>query len=280
MPEARPGVRSARLRRAGGYAVALALAAVMLAPFVWMVSTSLMDELEVFRYPPPVLPRAPRWSNYPESLTALPFGRFFLNSAALAFWTVLGQVATGATAGYAFARYRFAGRGPLFLLYLGTLMVPTIVLLIPRFLLVDALGGVDTLAGLVSTELVAVWGVFLMRQFFLTLPRETEDAARVDGAGEWTVFWRVAIPLARPALATLALFAFVDAWKNFLWPLIVTRSLEHRVLEVGIASYHGLFYANWPYQMAAAVTALVPVLVVFALAQRHFTRGIQLTGLR
>lgn len=269
-----------RLRRAGGYAVALALAAVMLAPFLWMLSTSLMDELEVFQYPPPLLPEAPRWSNYPESLTALPFGRFFLNSAVLAFWTVLGQVATGATAGYAFARYRFAGRTPLFVLYLGTLMVPAIVLLIPRFLLVDAVGGVDTLAGLVSTELVAVWGVFLMRQFFLTLPRDTEDAARVDGAGEWTVFWRVALPLARPALATLALFAFVDAWKNFLWPLIVTRSLERRVVEVGIASYHGFFYANWPYQMAAAVTALVPVLVVFVLAQRYFIRGIQLTGLR
>jgi len=268
------------MRRAGGYAVSVALAVVMLAPFLWMLSTSLMDELEVFQYPPPVLPDAPRWSNYPESLTALPFGRFFLNSAVLAFWTVLGQVATGATAGYAFARYRFAGRAPLFVLYLGTLMVPAIVLLIPRFLLVDAVGGVDTLAGLVSTELVAVWGVFLMRQFFLTLPRDTEDAARVDGAGEWTVFWRVALPLARPALATLALFAFIDAWKNFLWPLIVTRSLERRVVEVGIASYHGFFYANWPYQMAAAVTALIPVLVVFVLAQRYFVRGIQLTGLR
>src|SRR5215207_405659 len=277
MPDAGSGGR-AQLRRAGGYAVALALAVVTLAPFLWMLSTSLMDELEVFQYPPPILPEAPRWGNYPESLTALPFGRFFLNSAALAFWTVLGQVATGATAGYAFARYRFAGRAPLFVLYLGTLMVPAIVLLIPRFLLVDAVGGVDTLAGLVSTELVAVWGVFLMRQFFLALPRDTEDAARVDGAGEWTVFWRVALPLARPALATLALFAFVDAWKNFLWPLIITRSLERRVVEVGIASYHGFFCANWPYQMAAAVTALVPVLIVFVLAQRYFVRGIQLTG--
>jgi multiple sugar transport system permease protein len=279
MPDAGSAGRRG-LRRAGGYAIALALAVVMLAPFLWMLLTSLMDELEVFQYPPAVLPQAPRWSNYPESLTALPFGRFFVNSAVLAFWTVLGQVATGATAGYAFARYRFAGRAPLFMLYLGTLMVPAIVLLIPRFLLVHAAGGVDTLAGLVSTELVAVWGVFLMRQFFLTLPRDTEDAARVDGAGEWTVFWRVALPLARPALATLALFAFIDAWKNFLWPLIVTRSLERRVVEVGIASYHGFFYANWPYQMAAAVTALVPVLVIFVLAQRYFVRGIQLTGLR
>jgi len=272
--------RAATAGRVARGALTVALAGVALTPFLWMVSTSLMDELEVFRYPPAILPARPRWRNYPEALTALPFARFYANTLVLAAFSVAGQVITGATAGYAFARYRFAGRGALFALYLAALMVPTIVLLIPRFLLVVALGLVDTLAGLVSTELVAVWGVFLMRQFFLTLPREAEDAARLDGAGEWTVFWRVALPGARPAIATLALFAFIDAWKNFLWPLIVTRSLEHRVLEVGIASYHGLFFANWPYQMAAAVTALVPVLVVFTLAQRHFTRGIQLTGLR
>jgi multiple sugar transport system permease protein len=253
---------------------------VMLAPFLWMISTSLMDEFEVFRYPPPVLPASPRWANYPESLTALPFHLYAWNTVVLAAFTVVGQVVTGAMAGYAFARYRFAGRGALFAAYLGTLMVPAIVLLIPRFLLVDALGGVDTVAGLVSTELVAAWGIFLMRQFFLTLPRDTEDAARLDGAGEWTVFWRVAVPLARPALATLALFAFIDAWKNFLWPLIVTRSPERRVLEVGIASYHGFFYANWPFQMAAATTALVPVFLVFLFAQRYFVRGIQLTGMK
>jgi multiple sugar transport system permease protein len=275
-----PDERRARWRRAGSYALAVALALVMVAPFLWMLSTSLMDEFEVFRYPPALLPGAPRWENYPEALTALPFARYFRNSAVLALLTVAGQVATSATAGYAFARYRFAGRDALFLLYLGTMMVPAIVILIPRFLLVDALGGVDTLAGLASADLVAVWGVFLMRQFFLTIPRDMEDAARVDGAGEWTVFWRVALPLARPALATVALFAFIDAWKSFLWPLVVTRSHRWRVVEVGIASFHGVYYANWPYQMAAAVAALLPVLVVFLLAQRYFIRGIQLTGLK
>ena len=273
-------MRESRPRRVAGYGVAFLLAAAMLAPFLWMLSTSLMDELEVFRYPPPLLPERPQWSNYPNALTTLPFGRFFLNTAVLATFTVVGQVTTSALAGYAFARYRFAGRSPLFIVYLGALMIPAIVLLIPRFLLVDALGGVDTLAGLVSSEIVAVWGVFLMRQFFLTLPRDMEDAARIDGAGEWTIFWRIAVPLARPALATLALFAFIDAWKSFLWPLIITRSMERRVIEVGIASFHGFYYSNWPYQMAAAVTALLPVLLVFLATQRYFTRGIQLTGLR
>src|SRR5215208_2462875 len=169
MSERAAGVR---LRRAAARVAVIALALFALAPFLWMIATSLMDEFEVFRYPPALLPASPRWRNYPEALTALPFGRFYLNTLVLAAFSVAGQVVTGATAGYAFARYRFAGRGALFALYLAALMVPTIVLLIPRFLLVDALGLVDTLAGLVSTELVAVWGVFLMRQFFLTLPRE------------------------------------------------------------------------------------------------------------
>lgn len=264
----------------GGYAAALAVAAVMIIPFLWMVSTALMDEFEVFRYPPPLVPAEPQWSNFPEALTTLPFARFFTNSFILATCMVIGQVTTGALGGYALARYRFAGDRILFAAYLGALMIPVIVLLIPRFLLIDALGGVDTIAGLVSTELVSVWGVFMMRQFFITLPRETEDAARIDGAGEWTIFWRIALPLARPAVATLALFAFIDAWKSFLWPLVITRSMSLRTVEVGIASFHGLYYANWPYQMAAAVTALLPVMIVFLLTQRHFSRGIQLTGLR
>lgn len=261
-------------------AAAVTLGAVMVVPFLWMVSTSLMGEFEVFRYPPPLLPASPRWRNYPEALTALPFARFFANSAILALFTVVGQLATGAAAGYAFARYQFAGRSALFAGYLGALMVPGIVLLIPRFLIIDAMGGVDTIAGLVSTEIVSAWSVFLMRQFFLTLPRDTEDAARIDGASEWAVFWHVALPLARPALATLALFSFIDAWKNFLWPLVITRSMDQRVVEVGVASFHGIYYANWPFQMAAAVTALAPILIVFLFTQRYFTRGIQLSGFR
>ena len=276
----RPNERWARRRMIAGYAAAITLATVMLVPFLWMLSTALMDEFEVFQFPPPILPASPQWRNFPNALTALPFGRFFLNSGILALCMVIGQTLTGALGGYAFARFRFAGRGAVFAAYLGALMIPGIVLLIPRFLLIDALGGVDTFAGLVSTEVVSVWGIFLMRQFFSTLPRDTEDAARIDGASEWTIFWRIALPLARPAMATLALFSFVDAWKSFLWPLIVTQSMEMRTVEVGIASFHGLYYANWPYQMATAVTALIPVVIAFLAAQKYFTRGIQLTGIR
>jgi multiple sugar transport system permease protein len=273
-------MRDLRARRMVGYGAAIVLALAMVAPFLWMLSTALMDEFEVYQAPPPLLPAVPRFANFTEALTALPFATYFRNSLILAGCTVVGQVTTAAMAGYAFARHRFAGRTPLFAVYLGTLMIPGIALLVPRFLIVDALGLVDTVAGLVSVDLVAAWGIFLMRQYFLSLPRDMEDAARLDGASEWQVFTRVAIPLARPALATVALFAFIDAWKALLWPLIVARSPDLRVVEAGVASFHGMYYANWPWQMAAAVAALVPVLVVFLIAQKAFLRGLAFGGFK
>jgi multiple sugar transport system permease protein len=254
--------------------------ATMVAPFLYMVTTSLMDEFEVLRTPPAILPAHPVFENYPAALTALPFWRFFLNSGIVSLAVVAGQVMTSAAAAYAFARLRFPGRDRLFLVFLAVLMVPAVVLLIPRFLIVNALGWVDSYAGLITTELVSVWGIFLLRQFFQTMPRDLEDAARLDGAGEWQIFWKVVLPLSRPALATLAVFGLVDQWKSFLWPLVVTRSVRMQVVEVGIASFHGIYYTNWPYQMAAAVTAVVPLVVLFFLAQRYFVRGIQLTGLK
>jgi multiple sugar transport system permease protein len=263
---------------AGVLIAGLALTALL--PFAVMVSTSLMDEFEVFRQPPALLPQDPRWQNYPAALTAFPFNRFFANSLLFSTVVVFGQVATAATAGYAFARLRFPGRDRLFAATLAMLMVPVVVILIPRFLLINALGWVDTLHGVVVTELVSVWGIFLLRQAFQSLPRELEDAARLDGASEWNVFWRVALPSVRPALATLALFAFIDAWKAYLWPLIATRSLDKRLIEVGVASFHGFYYSNWPYQMAAAVTAVVPLVLVFFVAQRYFVRGIVISGFK
>lgn len=279
-------VHAGRVQLRAGAAAALSwtglavLALIMLLPFLWMLGTSLMDELGVFRVPPPIIPAPPRWANYPEALTALPFSRFFLNTLVFAVAVVVGQVTTSALAAYALARLDFPGRDRLFVVILSVIMVPAVVLLIPRFLIISALGWVDTYPGLISTELVSVWGIFLLRQFFLSVPRELEDAARMDGAGEWTIFTEIVLPLAKPALATLALFAFVDAWKSFQWPLVATRSLEMRTVEVGVAAFHSYYYSNWPYQMAAAVSALVPIAVVFFVAQRFFIRGIQLTGLK
>src|SRR5213083_2252721 len=272
-------MRSAARRIISVVLVAL-VAAATIAPFLYMIVTALTDEFKVLRYPPPLLPARPHPENFAIALTALPFGRFFLNTAIFAGCVVVGQVATSAMAAYAFARLRFPGRDRVFLLYLSVLLVPVAVLLVPRFLIINALGWVDTYAGLISTELVSVWGIFLLRQVFLTLPRDLEDAARLDGAGEWTIFWRVVLPLSKPALATVAVFAFANQWKSFLWPLIATRSTEMQVVEVGLATFHGLYYANWPYQMAAAVTAVIPPVALYFVAQRYFVRGIQLTGIK
>jgi len=237
------------------------VAGIMVAPFLYMVATAASDA-----------------TSFAPAFGALPFARFVLNSGLMAAGVVAGQVLTSAMAGYAFARLRFPGRERVFLGYLAALAVPGIGLLVPRFLIIGALGWVDTYQGLISTELVSVGGIFLLRQFFRTLPRDLEDAARLEGAGEWTIFWRIMLPLARPALAALAVLGFVDQWKSLLWLLIVTRSTEMRVLEVGLATFHGLYAGNGPYQMAAAAVAVAPPVVLYFVAQKYFIRGIQLTG--
>ena len=254
------------------------LALTMLAPFFYMVSVSLMQENELLRWPPPLLPAAPTSANYAAILEALPYGRVFMNTAIVAACVMIGQVLTSAAAGYAFARMRFPGRDKIFRAFLATLTIPAIVLLVPRFLFVEALGWLDTYTGLISTELVSVWGIFIMRQFFLTLPRELEDAARLDGAGEWTLFWRVMQPLAKPAVAAVAVLAFLNQWRSFLWPLIVTRSPEMQMAELGLARVHALYATNWPYQMAAAVMVTLPLFVVCVVAQRYLVRGLRVTG--
>jgi len=222
--------------------------------------------------------RHPVPENFAAALVAVPFGRFLVNSVILSLGVVAGQVLTSATAAYAFARLRFPGRDRVFLGYLGALLVPAIVLVIPRFLLIDALGWADSYQGLISTELVSVSGIFLLRQFFRTLPRDLEDAARLEGAGEWTIFWRVVVPLSRPALGMLALLGFADQWRSFVWPLAATRSSAMQPLEVAIANLQGTNDLSWSYQMATAVAAVIPLMVLYFIAQRWFIRGIEMTA--
>ena len=254
------------------------LAAVMLAPFLYMVSVSLMGEMELLRWPPPLLPHAPTTANYIAAVEALPYGRVLMNTALLAGCVMLGQVLTSAAAGYAFARIRFAGREGAFAIVLATLGIPTILLVIPRFFLMSGLGWVDTYPGLITTELVSVAGIVLMRQTFRSVPREVEEAARLDGAGEWTLFWRVMLPEVRPAVVTLAVLAFLDQWRNFLWPLVITRSAQLEVAEVALAGFHTTYLANWPYQMAAAALITLPVVLVGLLAYRYLLQGLRFTG--
>jgi ABC-type glycerol-3-phosphate transport system permease component len=252
------------------------LGLVMVAPFLYMLATALAGAEDALDHAPLVGSSRVHLEAFAAALAALPFGRWVFNSLVFSVAVVAGQVFTSATAAYAFARLRFAGRDRLFLAYLSVLMLPVGVLLVPRFLLISALGWVDTYPGLVSSELVSVAGIFLLRQFFLTLPRELEDAARLEGAGEWMIFRRIVLPQARPALVTFALLALAAQWRSFLWPLIATRASDMRVLEVGIASLHGPYDLNWPYQMAVATAAVVPLVALYFVAQRHVMRALEL----
>jgi multiple sugar transport system permease protein len=254
------------------------LGLLMVAPFFYMLSVSFMGEGELVRWPPAFLPTAPTIDNYRAALAALPYGRVLMNTAILAGCVMVVQVLTSAAAGYALARLQFPGRRGGFSLLLVVLTLPTIFLVIPRFLMMQALGWLDSYPGLMSTELVSVWGILLMRQTFLMLPRDVEDAARLDGAGEWTLFWHVTLPLARPAVAALAVLAFMDQWRNFLWPLVVTQSPRMEVAEVALAHFHTAYAGNWPYQMAAAVLVTLPLLVICLLAQRDVAAGVRFTG--
>jgi ABC-type glycerol-3-phosphate transport system permease component len=252
------------------------LGLVMVAPFLYMLATALTGAEDALDPAPLVGSSRVHPETFAAALAALPFGRWVLNSLIFSVAVVAGQVFTSTTAAYAFARLRFAGRHRLFLAYLSVLMLPAAVLLVPRFLLISALGWVDTYPGLVSSELVSVAGIFLLRQFFLTLPRELEDAARLEGAGEWTIFRRIVLPQSRSALVTVALLALAAQWRSFLWPLVATRSSDMRVLEVGIASLHGPYDLNWSYQMAVATAAVIPLVALYLVAQRHVTRALEL----
>ncbi|MBN1347964.1 carbohydrate ABC transporter permease [candidate division KSB1 bacterium] len=262
------------------YILLVTLAFSMLIPFIWMVSTSFMNDLEVYEYPPKLIPDKLNWKNYQEALTLLPFDRFFLNSIIISAGVVTGQLIICSLAAFSFARLHYRGRDKIFSVYLSTMMIPAIVTIIPSFLIIDTFRGLNSYWAMIVPFLNSVWGIFLLRQFFLTLPKDLEDAARIDGASNWTIYWRIILPLSRPALATLGIFSFMASWKEFLWPLIVTSQMEMRPVEVGIALFHSIYITKWPYQMAAAVVVMLPILIVFFFTQRYFIRGIALTGMK
>ncbi|MDI6765981.1 MAG: carbohydrate ABC transporter permease [Bacteroidota bacterium] len=262
------------------FSILCIIALTMLIPFLWMISTSLMSELEVYQFPPKFLPSTWKWSNFVEAMTMQPFGRFFLNTIIVALASVVGQLIFCSMAAYAFARLRFRWRDKIFALYLSTMMIPAIVTIIPAFLIINIFGWMNTYWALFTPTISSVWGIFLLRQFFQTIPKDLEDAARVDGASEFTIFWCIILPLSKPALATLAIFAFMGSWKDFLWPLIVTNRMDMRTVEVGIANFSSLYSTDWPHQMAAAVVVMLPVIIVFFIAQKYFVRGITLTGMK
>jgi multiple sugar transport system permease protein len=258
----------------------LPISLVMLLPLAWMLITSIQTLPETRHFPPHLIPSGIHWRNYPDALNSAPFGRFFLNSFLVTGASVVGNLAFCSLAGYAFARLRFFGRDVLFVVLLATLMVPFQVVMIPTFLIVHDLGLVNSLGALILPNLVTPFGIFLLRQFFRTLPIELEEAARIDGCSRLGVLFRVVLPLSMPAMATLAIVTFLWTWNDFLWPLIVITSPDKSTVQLGLASFQGAHQTNWPQLMAGNMAALLPMLIVFVVAQKWFVQSLASSGVK
>ncbi len=281
-----PGSPPERIRRPTSLARHLALHAiliagsvVMLLPFAWMLSTSLKEPREIFTYPPVWIPSRIAWENYATTVSVMPFGRFYFNSFVVATSVTLLQILTSSLAAFAFARLRFRGRNALFLLYLATLMIPFQVTMIPNFVLIRFLGWYDSYQALILPTAFSALSTFLLRQYFLGIPMDLDEAARMDGASSLRIWWQIIMPLSGPAIAALAVFTFLASWNDFLWPLVITTSLEMRTLPVGISAFQGQYNVQWHLLMAGSVIAMLPVLVIYVIGQKWVVRGVTLTGM-
>ncbi|MFI5067263.1 MAG: carbohydrate ABC transporter permease [Streptosporangiales bacterium] len=281
-----PARRRWRLPFSPWHLVLVPATLILIFPFYWLLVTSVETPSEALHFPPVLAPHTLQFSNYPDALNSAPFGHFFINSAVVAVLTVLFNLVLCSLAGYAFARFRFLGRTALFAVIMATLMVPFQVTMIPQFIITKWLGvhvlaavGIDHIGALILPNAATAFGIFFLRQFFRTLPLEYEESARVDGASRLTVLIKIVLPLAAPALATLAALTFLDSWNNFLWPLIAITSTNQMTLPLGLATFQGAHATEWTLLMAANVMSLVPMLAIFFLAQRYFIRSVAATGL-
>lgn len=259
------------------YALLILGGLIMLAPFVVMVVVSLWPNTAFMarRFPLDQITLA----NYVETFRVLPFGRYFINSAFVTVTVTIGQILIASLAAFAFARLRFRGREAIFLLYLATLMIPSQVTLIPNFLIIRNLGWYDTYAALIVPGLFSALSTFLLRQFYRSIPIDLDDAARIDGASSLRIWWQIMLPLSRPIMAALAVFAFQGTWNDFLWPLVVTGSDKMRTIPIGLSYFVGQYSTAWNLLMAGSVLALLPVLILYLFAQKTFVQGITLSGM-
>ncbi len=260
-------------------------AIIFAAPFLWLVSSSLKEPAKIWLFPPQWIPNPVRWANYTEALNAAPFARYTLNTVIIVIGNELGTLLTCSLAAYGFAKMRFRGRGLVFTILLSTIMLPWMVTMIPKYIMFRYLGWLDSFLPLIVPSWFAagpssVFYIFLLRQFFRTIPKDFIDAARIDGAHEFAIFWRIMIPLVKPALTVVAIFTFLYHWNDFLAPLIYLTSPQNYTISVGLAAFKGLYQTDWNYLMAASTVAVIPVLVLFFAAQRYFIQGVVLSGLK
>lgn len=280
-----PARSGAGLSRSPGrmlvWLLVVGLGLTMVAPFLWMLSTSLKTDAAAFAWPPQLFPQPARWSNYADAWHIAPFGRFFFNSLVVSLTVTGTSLLLNSLAAYGFAKFQWRGGHIVFMAVLATMMIPGQVTMIPTFLILKHLGWLDTYAGLTVPGFASAFGIFFLRQYMITIPNDYLDAARADGASELTIWARIIVPLAKPALATLAIFTFLGAWNDFLGPLIVVKSDEMRTLPLAISALSaGHYVASWPLLMAGASFVVLPVLLVYLLAQRYFVEGIALGGIK
>lgn len=271
------------VKTALNYTFLVILAIFLLAPFVWMVLVSLHPSKTPIPTLDLIIPKEPAWENYGKVLFMpnLPVSRFFLNTLFVTFAVVIGQLFVSSLAAYGFARFQFKWREPTFGLFLGSMMFAGPVTQIPVYLMVQKFGWLDTYAALIIPGISSAFTVFLLRQAFLAIPKELDEAAKLDGAGYFRIYWRVLLPLAKPSLATAAAFTFFGVWTDFFWPMLSTNSTEMRTLEVGLSIFKNSYgQANWPLQMTAAVIVMAPLLVVFLFCQRYFVKGVMMGSIK
>ena len=264
---------------AASYTALTALAIIFLIPLVWMLTTALKPDAEQISYPPALFGSRLQFENLLRAWTAMPFNRFIVNSFVVAGGTTLVTLAGSSMAAYAFSRISFKGRDTIFLLYITTLMIPVHVTIVPLFIVVRNLGWINSYQALILPVSFTAFGTFLIRQFFLTIPYEFEESGRIDGASRYVLFTRIMLPLVKPALSTLAIFAFVTQWKNFLWPLIVVNRTLMMTVPLGLDRFQGQYGTAWNLMMSAAAIGVIPSLIIFLVLQKYLAKGIALSGL-
>jgi multiple sugar transport system permease protein len=263
-----------------GWSALLIGGILMVMPIIWMLSSSLKTPDKIFSIPVQLIPDPIRFQNYSEALKLAPLGRYFLNSVGVGLSITVLTLFFSTMAGYGFAKFKFWGRNAMFVAVLSTLMIPFQVIMIPLYILVRYFGWLNSYQGLIIPAAISAFGVFLMRQFVQTIPDELLDAARIDGASEIGIFLRIILPLCKPPLTALAIFTFLDSWNNLLWPLITITKVDLRPLALGLSEYQTIHGTSYHYLMAAATLATIPILILFAVLQKQFIRGVVLSGMK
>lgn len=262
------------------YTLLIALTIVMLVPFAWMLSASLQLNKDVFKFPFDWIPNNPVWSNYKEIWTKIPLGKFIFNTSKLTVIITLLQLFTSSFAAYAFAKLDFKYRDKIFLCYVATIAVPWQVYMVPQFIMMRELNLSDTHLALILLQAFSAFGVFLIRQFYMSIPNELLEAARIDGYSEYKIYYKIMLPLAKPALSTLTIFTFVSVWNDFMGPLIYINSEAKKTIQVGLRMFISQYSAEYSLIMAASLIALIPVLIIFLALQRFFVEGVASSGLK